>query len=185
MPKIERELSEMVDRLAVQASLLSDYLTKASTEKDERYFPEIATKLRVLLVRSKQNTPLLLETAARLQVKMPLTLDGPPVRPRPGEPGPGDTIELDAFFDLHACTVRTEQGLVSLTKRQLIRAWCEQMGGAHEDWAIEESVVRALRSSIRINGLEPSMIELMNCARTALAYSNAVVEHARQQRADA
>jgi len=132
-------------------------------------------------VRSRQNSPLVFEVADRLGVVPGVRLDGPPVQPPPGEPGPGDEITLDAFFDLQAVTVRTSTGLVMMTKRQLIRAWCEQLGGVHEDWAVEEALINAVRLPVFVDGMQPSAMELRNCARTALTHGKRVVQFGREK----
>ncbi|TAK51236.1 MAG: hypothetical protein EPO25_17270 [Gammaproteobacteria bacterium] len=108
------------------------------------------------------------------------TLDGPPIRRRHGEPGPGDQLTLDEFFDRQAVGIRTAAGFVTLTKRQLIRAWCEQLGGAHEDWAVEESLANAVNMQLPIAELRPTVMELQNCTDTALAHGWKVLELARQ-----
>jgi hypothetical protein len=166
----------MTEQLARQLALLEEYSLKAFGEHDEKYLPEVATKLRVLLVRTAKNKPLLLEVAKQLNFEPMVTLDGPPVVPPPGEPGPGDTISLDAFFDRLAIVITTTSGPVTLSKRQLIRAWCEQLGGAHEDWSVDESLVNAIQAPIRIFGVQPTVIELRNCAKTALHHGNKLIE---------
>ena len=179
-PRVTRELAEMIDQLERQLSLLEEYATKAFSETRSEYLPEVASKLRILLVRSKQNSPLLFEVADRLGLVPRVRIDGPPVEPLPGEPGPGDEITLDAFFDLRAVAISTSTGLVMMTKRQLIRAWCEQLGGVHEDWAVEEALVNAVRLPVFIGGMQPSAMELGNCARTTLTYGKRVVQFGRE-----
>lgn len=177
--RLTRELVEMLEQLDRQLNLLQEYSNRAFAEGHTEYFPEIAGKLRILLVHSRHNRALLFEVAQRLDIVPRVRIDGPPVRPPEGVPGPGDEITLDAFFDLQAATVATSEGQVSMTKRQLIRAWCEQLGGVHEDWAVDEALVNAVRSPININGMHPSAIELKNCARTALNTERQIVEFGR------
>ena len=176
-PRLDRELSEMVHSLRTQLSLLEDYSRRAFEEGRAEFRPEVAAKLRILLVASRHNKPLLLQLAARLGVTLEVVLDGPPIRRPPGEPGPGDRISLDAFYDLQAVTTRTSGGLITMSKRELIRAWAEQLGGAHEEWSVDEALIRAVKAPIFVNGMQPTVIELANCARTALHYGHLVLEH--------
>lgn len=175
--RVTREMSEMISRLETQLGLLREYSTKAFEEGRGEYYGEVATKLRVLLVRSRHNTPLLLEIADRLGIPLELTLGGPPVTPPPGEPGPGETISLDRFFDLKAMYIRTKSGLVPISKREFIRAWCEQLGGAHEDWSVDEAIVGAIEFPIFLDGVHPSVIELRNCAKITLRYGYRLLDH--------
>lgn len=179
-PRTNRELVEMVDQLDTQLSLLEEYAHNAFVERRNEFHAEVATKLRILLVRSKKNVPLLFEVARRLNVEPRVVLDMPPVAPPPGEPGRGDEITLAAFFDLQAVTVRTSAGLVTMTKRELIRAWCEQLGGAHEDWAVDEALVKAIRGPLLLGGMQPTAMELRNCARTTLHHGRQLVELGRR-----
>jgi hypothetical protein len=169
----------MVARLIAQLNHLTEDCERAFGRGDEAYLPEVATKLRLLLVRSRANKPLLFEVADQIGVEPKVTLGGPPILKREGEVGPGDTITLDEFFDLQAVTMRTSSGLISLTKRELIRAWAEQLGGAHEDWSVDEALVNAIKTPIFIGGMQPTVMELRNCARTALQYGRQIVEAVR------
>jgi tetratricopeptide (TPR) repeat protein len=176
-PRKKRSIGEMIHRLETQLELLRQHSEQAFGRKREEYYGEVATKLRILLVRKNPNTPLLLEIAERLEVPLNVTLGGPPVQPLKGEPGPGDTVTLDCFFDLRAVHIRTSAGLVGISKRKLICAWCEQLGGAHEDWGIEEAILNSLEFPLLINGTSPNVIELHNCARIALEYGDQLLDH--------
>jgi hypothetical protein len=178
-PRIDRELVEMIGELETQLGLLERYARQAFRQGEHQFLPEVASKLRILLVRSRHNKPLLLEVAERLGYTPIVTLAGPPIRRAPGEKGPGDHISVDAFFDRDAVGVQTSIGFVMMTKRQLIRAWCEQLGGAHEDWSVDEALVRAIDAPATINGMQPTAIELRNCATTALGVGRHILEVAR------
>jgi hypothetical protein len=169
----------MVERLDAQLKLLEENGRQAFEQGDETYLPEVATKLRILLVRSRMNKPLLFEVAAQVGLKLQLSLDGPPMLKKEGEIGPGDTISLDEFFDLQAVTIRTSVGLITLTKRELIRAWAEQLGGAHEDWSVDEALINAVRFPLLITGMQPTVMELRNCAGIALQHGRRIVATAR------
>lgn len=176
-PRKNRQLSEMIHRLETQLELLHQYSEQAFGRGRAEYYGEVATKLRILLVRSRTNKPLLLEIADRVKVPLNVTLGGPPVEPPKGEPGPGETVTLDRFFNLSAMHIRTSGGLVGISKREMICAWCEQLGGAHEDWAIEEAILNALQLPWLVNGIHPAVIELHNCAKIALQYGDHLLDH--------
>jgi hypothetical protein len=63
-----------------------------------------------------------------------------------------------------------------MTKQQLIRGWCEQLGGVHEDWAVEEALVNAVHLPVFIGGMQPSAIELRNCTLIALTHGKRIVQ---------
>ncbi len=183
-PRQERDLSEMLQSLESQLNILEEHSQKAFGERREEFLPEVATKLRVLLVRSRHNKPLLFEVADRLGIEMTVTLDGSPgLGSKPENPNsmPGDKLSLDAFFDLMAVTVRTSAGLVPMTKRELIRAWSEQLGGSHEDWSVDEALVNAVRTEVPIFGFRPMLLELCNCVNTTLHHGRRVVAVAKER----
>jgi len=179
-PRTDRDLAEMVNQLDTQLNLLEEYAHKAFVDRRDEVLPEVAGKLRILLVRSQKNVPLLFEVAKRLSVVPKVVIDGPPIRRPPGESVAGDELTLDEFFDLQAMTIRTSAGLITMTKRELIRAWCEQLGGVHEDWAVDEALVNAIRAPIRLGGMQPTSMELRNSVRTTLHHGRRLVELARK-----
>ena len=177
-PRLDREIAEMISQLETQLGLLERYAHQAFALGETQFLPEVATKLRILLVRSRHNKPLLIDVAGALGFTPIVTLSGPPIRRPPGEKGPGDHISVDAFFDRDAVGVMTAAGFVMMTKRQLIRAWSEQLGGAHEDWAVDEALLNAIRTALLVGGVQPTVIELRNCTTTALGVGHYVHEMA-------
>jgi hypothetical protein len=166
---------------------LEEYSARAFGAREEAILSEVAAKLRVLVVRSRHNKPLLFEVLDRCGLAMSITLGGPPGLQRPvgsAEPMPGDVVSLDAFFDLRAITIRTSAGLVDMSKRQLIRAVAEQLGGAHEDWSVDESLRNAFASNVRFSGLKPTVMEIADSARIALTFGRMAVGEARKKMAE-
>jgi hypothetical protein len=132
-PQVDRELAEMVAELSRQLRVLQHSGVLAfGPEQNADYLPEVATKLRSLLVRSRMNTPLSREVASWIELPRTITLGARPLLKAKGDPSPGlgNTISLDRFFDLIAIAVRTARRMVPLTKRDIIRAWCEQLDRA-------------------------------------------------------
>jgi hypothetical protein len=97
-PRITRELIDMVQQLDRQLNLSEEHARQAFGERRDDFLPEVAGKLRILLVRSKNNKPLLFRVAEELNHVPEIVLGGPPIKPPPGQPGPGDKITLDRFF---------------------------------------------------------------------------------------
>src|SRR5215813_429187 len=79
-PRVSRELAEMIDQLERQLSLLEEYATKAFSETRSEFLPEVASKLRILLVRSKQNSPLLFEVPDRVGLVPRVRIDTFPLQ---------------------------------------------------------------------------------------------------------
>ena len=187
---MKRTLADMVEQLETQLRLLREYSDRAFGDKQDEYLPEVAGKLRLLLVKSRHNKPLLLEVADQLGVNLEVTIHGPPGLQYPagdlteGRCRVGDRITLDAFFDLLAVGVKTSSGFITLTKRELIRAWCEQLGGVHEDWSVDEEVVKAIKTGLTVGGYEPCVLELNNCARSALQHGQRVLAAARANQSE-
>lgn len=130
-----RPLSEMVDALERQTLLLQEFCQRAFAEGDLTYLAEIANKLRLLAVRSKNNEPLLLRVMEEHNLDLKI-----PVGPGPIESAP--RISIEQFLAQPAGAVRIpfpDGEFVSYTNGQLIRAWAEQLGGAHEDWRMEDA----------------------------------------------
>ena len=187
-PRLKRDISEMVDRLVSQLAVLDRVATIAfGNESRTEFLPEVATKLRLLTVPSKQNKPLLLEVAKALSLPLVVTLGGPPIPIQLNNKTfmPGDAITLDQFLDLGAVTMRTSAGLITFTKRELIRAWSEQLGGAHEDWTVDEGLVNAVTTEVRVLGMNPTVMELRNTTHLVISKGNELVAAARMTLLDA
>lgn len=120
----------MVDALASQTRLLWAHLVKAQTDAD--YWGEVATKLRLLIVEGGNNRALLLRVAKQYEAR--LTFD---VRPD-GGPSTWEDL-LDSQMLRH--------GDKSITVRQVICGWSEQQGGAHQDWSVDEMLLRTQDSA--------------------------------------
>ena len=131
--KILRSQKELILSLKKHTELLREYYNKAFIEGDKKYYGEIAGKLR-LMVYSKGQKPLLIGLMDELKVDIPIVLGGPPIKPLPGEPGPGDKISLERYLELLAYAIRTPRGLVRVSKIDLIKIWAQQDGSAHEGW---------------------------------------------------
>jgi hypothetical protein len=138
----------MVEALKRQVRLLESYLGKAPADPD--YWGEVAGKLRLLVIDGGSNKALLLRVAEKYDAILGF------------HPEPGNYPKTwGALLDTPMFT-RGEQ---SITMGQLIRGWAEQLGAAHEDWAIDELLLATQRDA---------WITLPNGKRIALAHSNLV-----------
>ncbi len=118
-----RDLEELVQALERHLRLLQEYAQKAFQEGNFDYGGEIAGKLRLLVTKFGSNRPLLLDLMAKTDISPLITLGGPPIKPMPGQPGPGDTISLSQYLQLGAIGIRVPNGdFVMLNKTQFIRA---------------------------------------------------------------
>jgi hypothetical protein len=174
--RLERSSADRLDALTSHVRLLRDFATKAFEERNADYFGDVAAKLR-LLVGEQGNQPLLLNLMDEMGEVPTITLGGPPIQRSPGQPGPGDQLTLREYLDLDAVTLSVPgRGLISFTKRQLIVAWAQQVGGAHEDRAIDEELAQALYGGLEIGGLPAAAAELAVTTRAVLFIADAFLE---------
>jgi len=83
------------------------------------------------------------------------------MRRESGVPGAGDEVSLSRYMDPTAVGVRVPSGeFVMLTKTQLVQAWSQQTGAAHEDWIMDHALHEILNGGISIGGLPEALAEL-------------------------
>ena len=63
-----------------------------------------------------------------------------------------------------------------LNKIQFIRAWAEQTGSSHEDWAMDETLSTILSSQIYLGGLHGAIAELKTTVYTVLHVAYKFIE---------
>jgi hypothetical protein len=161
-----RSLAEMVARLRAHVRLLEQYAEKAFREENSDYLGEIAGKLRVLVIRSPSNKPLLIRLMEEVGEVKPPPWDGPPLQEGPQA---GDELSLDKHLQLDAVGVRVPSGeFVMLKKNDFIKIWAEKTGGSHEDWVISEELRMALSGGSYIGGLQAAAAELQVTTNTVL-----------------
>ena len=169
----QRPIPEMVVALKRHLGLLQDYAGKAFVEKNLDYGGEIAGKLRLLVTRFGTNKPLLLDLMRETGIEPTITLGGPPLQREEGKPGAGDEVTLAQYLQLDAVGVRVPSGeFVMLSKTQLIRAWAQQAGSAHEDWSLEPALAALLHHNIWIGGIPAALMELKVTTETVLQVSS-------------
>jgi len=166
--KIPRTIPGLIKTLKAQSDLLEEYYFNAFTKKDIKYLGEVAGKLRLLVYEGGSNIPLLLSLMDKLQIDIPIKLDGPSVQPLPSEPGPGDSISLRKYLEMKACYIKVKSKLIPITKRELIAKWSQQFGSAHQDWSLDEDFYNTINSGFYFNELPISALELKTTAKTIL-----------------
>ena len=167
--KIPRTIPDLVEALQRQVKLLREFSKRAFAEGDLDYCGEVANKLRLLVIQSKSNVPLLLRLMEEFGIQPPVRLSGPPVEVPPGHPKPGDEIPLGRYLELPSGMVRVPSGeLAEMSKLEFIKGWAEQHGGAHEDWA-QTDALRVFRDfSVFIGGQQVAVRELRITANVVL-----------------
>lgn len=98
-----------------------------------------------------------------------ITLGGPPVYRRQGVPAASDQVSLLEYLELDAVGIQLPSGkFVMHNKTQLIRAWAEQTGSSHEDWAMDQSLSAILGNQTYIGGIPATLAELKVTTETVL-----------------
>jgi hypothetical protein len=142
--RVSRPLTELFEHLEKHTSLLREDIEGVRRDGDTRRLGDIATRVRMLVLRTRTNVPLLLELARitrwRLTVSIPRAGVGPGEIPFETEYS-GKTLTVDEWLD-----TETFYGQVTLTRRQLAFLWAVNIGAAHEDWALDPRLFEARES---------------------------------------
>ena len=171
--RIPRSLIEMLQSLQIQTDLLKDYYNKAFVEGKTQYLGEIAGKLRILVIKGDSNKPLLLELMNKFGDEFQFSLNGPPGKSLTSNYKSGDKISIEEFLNLEAhfndeAKKRKTSGIEIITKRQLIKQWSQQMGSAHQDWAIDKDFHKFLKPRFYVHGIPVHALELKATAKIIL-----------------
>ena len=156
----------MATALSHHVALLSRYID-AAVAGDPLYLGEIAGKLRLLVITKGGYKPLLQRFAELTGDELTITLEAPPLPPLPGQPGAGDTIDLETFLDLVAVALQTPDSggqLVPLSHREFVTTWAEQYGAAHEDWSGSETSRASVAFPVRLGGTKAHALTLLRIA---------------------
>ncbi len=176
-PARSREDAEMVDRLEGQLDLLDDHAKQAFANGNSNYCSEVATKLRVLVIRAGMNTPLLFEVAKRFGVDLTVVV---PPDAIPRDNNPTGSMHFERFFDRISYMFKGERGPEYIKHSELIRVWAEQNGGAHVDWQEEIWLGPMLQfHNLLFDGLPPAEHTLRALAEQTLQIGRRVVSQCR------
>lgn len=171
--RISRSPIEMLKTLQSQTDLLKDYCHKAFVEKKTNYLGEIAGKLRLLVIDEGKNKPLLLKLMNEFDDEILFTLNGPPGKSHTGKYKIGDEISIQEFLNIEShindeAKKRKTTGIEIITKRDLIKRWSQQLGSAHQDWAVDEDLHKFLKPEFYFGGIPLQGLELKVTAKTIL-----------------
>lgn len=154
-PRTRRSDEEMQGALKKHAILLQRYCALAFGEGREEYLGEIAAKLRLLAIETRKNTPLLQSVMKAKEI----------------DPQIGG-LTLEAFLSFPAVGVKVGPSeYKDLSYGDFIRGWAEQMGGAHEDWAVDDALAMSFRLPAYVkeaDGLHMNVLQLRHAARFVL-----------------
>ncbi|MDH3340386.1 MAG: hypothetical protein OEL84_03765 [Nitrosopumilus sp.] len=171
--RIPRSTTEMLRSLQIQTDLLKDYYNKAFAEGKTQYLGEIAGKLRILVIKGDSNKPLLLELMNKFEDEFQFSLNGPPGKSLANNYRNGDKVSIEEFLNLESHFIdeakkRKTTGPEIITKRQLIKQWSQQMGSAHQDWAIDKDFHKFLKPRFYAHGIPLHALELKATAKIIL-----------------
>jgi len=155
MVKVPREDSDLIKSLNDELEKLKEFYIKVYGDNDKKYLGNIASQLRILVIERGTNTPLLLKLMEKFSINMSLKTNPPP-----GLHQQSKQITIPTFLDqTQIKAIKTEsQGLASLTNKQLILKLSQQLGGAHQDFHVDEDIL-ALRD-LKIPVLNVDLIAL-------------------------
>ena len=165
--RIGRSKYDMLIALARHVRLLESYTELAMTNDD--YLGEIAGKVRLLVVKTKQNKPLLLTVAEAFGAPVPQGQAATPETPAMTWP---EVLQLPA---LH---VEYGGGRPSMTMsfQDLIRAWAEQTGAPHEDWSMDEGLHVMFSPHPQISGAQLSRQTMIAIGRSVVRSAKTFME---------
>jgi hypothetical protein len=164
--RVHPSAADMATALSRHVTLLSRYVD-AAVAGDPLYLGEIAGKLRLLVIAKGGNKPLLLRLTELTGDELTITLEEPPIPPLPGQPGVGDTIDVETFLDLVAVALQTPKSggqLIPLSHREFVTTWAEQYGAAHEDWSQPETSRASAAFPVRLGGIKAHAPTLLRIA---------------------
>jgi hypothetical protein len=173
MPKkysrVKRTDDSLIRALRSHTDLLREYISRVTTELDERFLGEIAGKLRILVYRTRTNKPLLLDLMVDRGFQHTVRIDRPQGLLEK---------ELEIWLEGTACAVTVPgEGLVELTKIDFIRLWSQQSGAAHEDWEHDSRLASVFQSNLIINNVPIHARQLISIARRVLNAADDFLAH--------
>ncbi len=150
MEKVLRTEGELIKALQDQLHILKEAIERVKTG-DFAYTKVIAASLRVLVLKTTKNKPLLLNLAKKYDFPLIITRDVPPFKPA--------TISIQDLLDELYFASGTEH--VKITKRELIAKSAQQEGLSHEDESLDKDYLISKPKGLYIGGLPPDVRALL------------------------
>jgi hypothetical protein len=174
----------MVERLREHTALLRKYMALVQ-EGDRAYLGEIAGKIRLLAIETGSNKALMLRVGKLFGKTPTVTLEGPPGWEYQEGIKAGDTLALEDWLELFQLAVRTESSPdkpIEMTTREFVLVWAQQHGGSHEDWSLDERFHASRDTNVRVIGVRPNDLILMNIAGVILSRAEALLAWSTPER---
>jgi hypothetical protein len=168
--RVPRRDEDLVNALLRHVELLRHYADRAFNQGDAAFLGEVAGKLRLLVYEHphSRNNPLLLSIMNKYGIEVLFFIDSP-------IKGKGGRMDLRTYLSETAFGAKTSRGFVSLSGFELIAAWAQQSGAAHEDWSLDEELARLLNAGVFIGGIHASAATLRAITNTVLAVADGVL----------
>jgi hypothetical protein len=168
--RVPRSDEDLVNALDRQVTLLHEYADRAFSQGHAAYLGEVAGKLRLLVYEHPRshNKPLLLSIMDTCGIEVLFFIDSP-------IKGKGGQMDLRTYLSETAFGAKTSRGFVRLSGFELIAAWAQQSGAAHEGWSLDEELARLLNAGVFIGGTHASAATLRAITRTVLAVADDVL----------
>ena len=162
-----RRTDEELDRALVDRLYnLKDYVEEYRSGKRGR-IKDIATNLRVLVVKTRTNRPLLFDVAKKYDVPLIVNRDVPPIR------GLKSRLNLDEALE-ELCFASAVPSAAELTGIELIKEYADQEG-AHDDMSISETFNRSKGDGLLIGGVPPHDRTIIGLANQTLQAAQPLV----------
>lgn len=166
-PRYPRLLPDLLNALRRHLRLLKEFSTLAFEEGKQDYFGEVGGKLRLLVCKAgNRDRPLLIDLMSEFEVDIPLPDElYPPVQHRPRN--------LQEFLASRAFFIAGKEAVIDLTYEQLISAWANQSGAAHEDWEWTREFTADRHIGLLLFGHPPAVVALREAAHTVIYFAEA------------
>ncbi len=133
-PQIKRDYSKLLTRLIDHLEILIELSNKAFYKYEyEKYIGEVVAKLRVLVIKTKTNKPLLIDLMYHFEYERIWD-----------SVTPGTKLTLRTYMYRLAIYAKDDY---AFTNEKFIRFLSQQLGGSHEDWEIDEELYKFLYKS--------------------------------------
>lgn len=125
-PKIKKDFATLIQRLISHLEILVELSDKAFYNYEhEKYIGEVASKLRVLVIKTRTNKPLLIDLMYQFEYERTWE--------NPGSP----EFTLRTYMYYFAVYIKDKY---TFTNEKFVRYLSQQSGGSHEDWEIDEGL---------------------------------------------
>lgn len=171
MNRVKRNQRELEQAFLERIENISDYIQDFKLGKKSR-IKDIAVNLRVLLINSRSNTPLLQHLALIHGVDLIHKYSGPPMI------GKRDIYSLDELSN-ESAYISNVPSPVSLTYEELVKVIADQEG-AHEDHGFSEPLHRLKNSGVYILNSKASDLSLLYFAEIVLNSSQPLIQRIRE-----